>query len=285
MKRKGDLIFWSISELNTTKEHLADLGLERFIPRNDYKTALIKTMKKLTKGNEKLYRRFNDLGHNVNFSVFEQKIEGGDLSLDREISISLNKRSGVLTCASESDLFKRIKDAYLEETKTIDSSQLRSLILKIVKHDCFGIPMRQGGGIYFIDSRFDEIRTRITKVFEAFPRETRINTVPVYSDAQTLDAIEHAAAEDVFGDIEALVKDINQRFEKGTITRRQLDGDRDRLQEIVKKTEVHAESLRTKAAAIRARLLTAKQAIMKVTVNVDAGIIEPADFMKALGKL
>ena len=57
MKLKGSMIFWELSEIQTTKDELAALGFSEFVPRNDFKAALIKALKVVTKGNEKLYRR------------------------------------------------------------------------------------------------------------------------------------------------------------------------------------------------------------------------------------
>jgi hypothetical protein len=81
MKRKGDLIFWDISELKTTKDALESLGFGAFVPRNDFKSAIIKALKIVTKGNEKLYRRFNDESDSVSFTAQKEFIKNTETSL------------------------------------------------------------------------------------------------------------------------------------------------------------------------------------------------------------
>lgn len=287
MNRKGDLIFWEINDLTTTKETLAALGFDKFVPRNDFKSAMIKALKKVTKGNDRLYRRFNDKAAEVSFAIFEQRISDSEIVLDREITITVDKKSGSLSTKAEYDgpFYQAIRDSYLAEGKTIDSSQFRSLVLKVVQSECYGIPMRKGGGVYFIKASFDELQKRLNKLFDAFPQNTKLSRVPIYSDASTLDALESAASSDLFGEIDSLVNDINKRFELGTITRRQLDGSHERIQAIVKKTEIHADTLRAKASSIKVKLEIAKKAVKSVADRVSAGIIEPKDFMKALSEL
>lgn len=287
MKRKGDLVFWEISELTTTKEHLESLGFDRLVPRNDYRSAMIKALKKITKGNDKLYRRFNDKAEEVSFAIFEQRISESDILLDREITITIDKKTGALSTKAEYDgeFYRSIRDIYLNESKTIDSSQFRSMVLRVVQQECFGVPMRKGGGVYFIKESFDETQRKLNELFNAFPHQATLHRVPIYDDPSTLTALESAVSEDLTGDIESLVADINKRFEEGKITRRQLEGDQERIQKIVQKTEVHADALRAKASAIRAKLELAKKAVKSVIDKVESGIIEPKAFMKALGEL
>lgn len=287
MKRLGDMIYWEISDLTTTKDTLDAIGFGKLVPRNDYKSAMIKALKKLTKGNDKLYRRFNDKANEVSFAIFEQRISDAEISLDKEITVSIDKKTGALSVKAEDDgpFYQSIRDLYLSESKTIDSNQFRSLVLKVVQQECFGISMRRGGGIYFIRSDFDVTQRRLNELFNAFPQQASLHRVPIYDDPSSLSALESAASDDLVGDIDSLVADINKRFEEGKITRRQLEGDQDRIQKIVKKTDIYADTLRAKAASIKAKLELAKKAVKSVIDKVDAGIVEPKDFMKALGEL
>lgn len=288
MKRKGDLIFWEISDLSTTKDDLERLGFDKFVPRNDYKAAMVKTLKKVTKGNEKLYRRFADKEEEVSFSVFEQRTSDREITLDREITITIDKKTGALSTKAEYDgpYYQSIRDLYLSESKTINSDQFRALVLKVIQHDCCGIPMRRGGGMYFVKSDFDDVvRNRLQKLFNAFPQNARLSKVPIYDDPSTLESLEHATSEDIFDDIDSLLADINKRFENGSITKIQLEGDVRRIGAIVKKTEIHADTLRAKSVAIKAKLNLAQKAVAAVADKVRSGIVEPKDFMKALGEL
>ena len=284
MNRKGHLIFWEISELTTSKDHLASLGFDRFVPRNDYKSAMIKALKKVTKGDDKLYRRFNDKSDSVSFGIFAENIEGGDISIDREYVIRVNKVHGEveMDAAVHSPLLDRLIEQYEKGRETLDSSQLRSLVMKIVRRECFGLPMRSSGGIYFIDTRFEGTLDKLRELFSAFPHHAKLHIVPVYDDQGTKDAVQDAAALDVTGSVESLIADINKRFKDGTITKRQLEGDKERMERIVERMVVHKNNLREAYLELSNKTVDVQKAINLVITNVENNLIEPDDFMSAL---
>lgn len=284
MERKGDLIFWEISsDLSVTKDELASVGFDKYVPRNDYKSQMIKALMKVTRGNEKLYRRFNDNSDSVSFGVFQEVVSEHEIALEKELILTLDKNDGSVSYGLH-PLANQIMDIYLSSGETLDARQIRSMLLKIVKNECFGISMRSGGGIYFIDAAFDHTRAKLLSFFQKFPSET-LHIVPVYKNEQTEKAIEHAAKEDIFGDIETLVADIDRRFKDGSITKRQLEGDKDRANRILEKARVHRDNLRLAAAEVSAKLATLGVSIEKVITRVESGLVEPDDFANLLESL
>jgi hypothetical protein len=289
MQRKGDLIFWSINELETTKDALIDLGFDRFVPRNDYKSALIKAIKKITRGDDKLYRRFGDAGDEVKFAVFNEVVSGDELNLDRELGLVLNKKSGVISPVraedTDSRLYALIQEEFRRAAKTIDSNQFRQLVLRIVRQEGWGVAMRDGGGIYFVDARFDKMLERLQSLFTAFQASATLHRVPIFDNAGTHEALSTAISEDIAGDIASLVADIDKRFKDGSITKRQLEGDMARAADIVEKYKIHSENLRARAGAINAKLHNVMTTLREVQDRVERGIVEPSDFMKSLESL
>lgn len=289
MQRKGDLIFWSISELETTKEALIDLGFDRFVPRNDYKSALIKAIKKITKGDDKMYRRFGETKDECKFGVFSEVVTGDELAFDRELGIVLNKRGGHIHPVRPEDTSSRLYSLISEEfrlaAKTIDSNQFRQLVLRIVRQEGWGVAMRDGGGIYFVDARFDSMLERLQRLFTAFQSKATLHRVPIFDNAGTHEALSSAISEDIAGDIGSLVADIDKRFKEGVITKRQLEGDMNRAHEILEKYKIHSENLRARAGAINAKLRTVVDTLKAVQERVERGIVEPDDFMKSLESL
>lgn len=283
MKRKGDLIFWEISELTTTKAELEALGFADFIPRNDYKSAMIKALKEFTKGNDKLYRRHSESAYSVSFTVFIEHEEEGHLDLQREVVIKLDKRTGAAAIGSEdTDVCSRLVESYGRHKETIDSNQLRAMILKLVKRDCYGVPMRKGGGIYFIDAAFDDKRDRLTRLFETFSANAMLRSVPIYDDKSTVEAIEQVVSDNIFDEMDGLIADVNGRFKDGSITKRQLEGDKTRAETLLTKIKVHTENLHRKAGEVSERAFKLSTALELVFGRVEAGIVEPDDFMNAL---
>ena len=289
MKRKGDMIFWEISELSTTKEKLAELGFADLIPRNDHKTALIKALKEVLKGDEKDYERFNDKGKSCHFAVLVKHIEGNrHLGYQAEINIRLEKESGVIyhedSKPETAAIFAEICDEYQKQRLTINSNQFRSLVIKAVK-EAYGVSVRSGGGVYYIDERFDENRVKLERLFQAFPGQAMLSSFPVYDNESTLQVIENGAYEEVYAEIETLVRDTEKAFKERKITKRQLEGKINEVEEIFKKISVHKENLRARAEALGAKALTFKRAVDLSFSKIEEGVIDPADFMKLLGEL
>lgn len=284
MEKKGDLIFWEISEVTTTKDKLAAMGFERFVPRNDFKSAMIKALRHITKGNDKLYRRFNDRSESVNFGVFIEEVGEDSISLNKELVIKVDKTHGNADYSAANHLADAIHDNYRTAKETLDAGQLRSLILKVVKHECYGFAMRSGGGIYFIDRRFEDTLGRLKELFSGFP-EARLHIVPVYDDQGTVEALEEAVTMDVTGDINSLINDIDRRFKDGSITKRQLEGDKDRAQKIIEKMAVHKKHLRDRYMEVSNRLVGVQKAIEGVFTKVENELVEPEDFMNMLDSL
>jgi hypothetical protein len=290
MECKGDLIFWEISsELNATKAELAEMGFERCVPRNDFKAAMVKALMLITRGNEKLYRRFNDNSDSVSFGVFHETVENDEISLDKELIIILNKNDGLVEFSNrDNPLVPFILDSYMGGKETLDARQIRAMLLKIVKNECFGIPMRSGGGIYFLDRKipnYAQNRKKIQSFFDKFPLHTTLHTVPIYENEETSAAIEYAVKDDIFGDIDELVSSIDKRFKDGSITKRQLDGDKERASKILEKIRVHRDNLRLAAAQVSAKLLNVSGSIENLVERVENGLVEPDDFAKMLESL
>ncbi len=294
LQRKGDIVWWSIRELETTKEKLVDLGVpSQFIPRNDFKSALIKALIKITTkktgvrlSKKKIYKRYKDQGRYVRFGVYEWQFDPtGELALPREIVVTLDKDVGVVTSDTPGEFFDEIKATFMHEKTTINSKQLRTVLSRIIRRTLRGVQMRDGGGVYYIDKSQDHKREELLKVFREFSVHARLHVVPANNDAQTSAEIERATTVMFVEEVDALIKDINQRFESGRITRRQLENQQQRIDEILQRHSENAENMRTQAQAIKAKLLLTELAVKEVMGRVDAGIIEPQDFMNALGAL
>ena len=284
--RKGDMVFWEISEFETTKEAIEAAGFR--VPRNNYKSALIKALKILTKGNEKDYKRFNDKDDSVSFAIFARVITGDTIDMNKEIIVRLDKKTGVVhhteggveTAAA----FTRICEVYGEQKLTINASQFRSVVTDAVR-EAYGVSVRSGGGVYYIDKRFDERRAKLQRLFDIFPGKAKLFSFPIHSDEGSLEVIENAASTDIFGEINTLIKEVNDAFRERKITKRQLEGARDRASSIVETIKVHEENLRGSLSKVSDELNRVRTALSGVFSKVEEGIVEPEDFMRMLKEL
>jgi len=279
MITKGSFLFWEMSDVKTNKEALEALGFGAFVPRNDYKTALIKSLKDYTKGNEKLYRRFNDVGDSVSFSVFIETTEDEELDLRKEITIKLDKKSGVMTGA-----IPVIEAKFRAEMSTIDSVQLRALILKALRTNSHAIAMRSGGGFYFIDERHKNTLEPVVQLFNSI-EGAKLYQIPVYNDSATLEAIEDATASEIFSDIEGLIVDVTREFNNGDLTERKLSTKLDNIGQILKKVKLHEENLGKRVTSVRERIATLANSLEITTKRVASGVEAEANFIECLQAL
>jgi len=286
MSKRGDLIFWEISEFSTSKERLIELGFEELMPRNDYRTAAVKAIRKLTKGGDKMYRKFNDTSKSVSFGVFLENTTDEDIALNREMIVHVDKRTGKVTIPT-GDVAARetFHDEYHIAKETIDASQIRTLIMRIVRRECFGFGMRKSGGIYFIDERFMGTMGKLEKLFAAFQESCRLHRVPIYDDPGTQEAIEHAASEDISSEIDVIIRRVQEGMKKGTLTRRGLDGQVSVANEIFAKIKVHEDNLRSRLEEIQGKVLKVKEVFGRVMDDAGKIALDPEDFMSALGEL
>jgi len=283
--KKGNLIFWEISNFETTKEELIELGLEVFIPRNDYKSAMIKALHKITRGNERLYRRFNDNNDGkVSFGLFQEVTTPDNIEINKELIIKMNKITGHIEFSdNDNAITSVISDEYERAKRTINSSQFRTLVLNIVKAN-HGVSLKKDGGVYFVDEKFKETVEKLKLVFNQFP-SAKLHVIELYNDPQTLDAIEFATSSSIFKDIEKVIKEVRNQVADGSITKKILSNRTEAAAKILEKIRVHEDSLRSKADELKNRLGKVVEVLDGVLVEADSIAMDPEDFMDALAKI
>jgi len=288
-KRVGDLIYWSIEDLETTKEKLHEMGFESYIPRNDYRSAMIKTLRRVLKGDDRFYRKFKDHNEGVFFAVVQPVVNEEDYDIDfkREVVIRLDKKTGSVEYrnkenASE-EFMERIQLEYEHAQITIDSTQFRKIITDVIKKDCFGVSLRKSGGIYFIDEKFDSTREKLQELFSAFPGQATLSSVPIYNDKGTEDALEEATSKDIFSDIEIIINELKEKTDAGDITARIIEHRQVEADKVFEKIQVHEKHLRLKAETVKTRLMSV-QRLLKDAID-EATVTSPEAFMSELKKL
>jgi len=283
--KKGDLIYWEISDLKTTEKEISDLGFGDYLSDNGFKKAMLKAVNVVQKRSDRMYRRFNDKGKSVSFGIFLEQITDQDITIDKELVVTLDKKTGSVEFSDHSHpMSAEIMTLYRAEQLTIDSTQFRSMVKKVVRNQCHGISMRTHGGIYFIDDKFKESLGVLRGLFNAFP-QAQLKVIPIYDDAGSLDAIEDATHADIFGDIEALIKEVKDQTEKGAITERVLEGKVAKSNEILKKIKIHEANLREKANEVKVKLSSVVKQLQDNVNKAEQIAMNPEDFLSALASL
>jgi len=284
--QKGELIFWSITDFNVEtaelERRLKAVDLEVTIPRNKYRAIMLRTLRTLLRGNERFYRKFRDTVNSCSFAVIDPIEADDDIEFKKEFIVSLDKISGEVKFSTKGLFQSEILKTYKATQGTIDAGQFRTMVLEVVKKTCYGISMRRGGGIYFIDKRFAGTKEKLEKLFSAFPENTRLLSVPIYDDSATEEALEHAASDDIFSEIEELLADMSAKVEGGNFSRKVLEGRKEEAKRIFEKIQVHEVNLRSKADDVKKKLTNISKAMEAVTGKIEEGIFEAKDFYEEL---
>ena len=282
--KKGVLVTWELSNVRTTAELLSGAGFDKYLPSNGAKTALIKALKQYKKtSSDKIYRRWDDAALSAKFTVFFEEVQDNNLKMNDEATIELNKRTGDISLLHGSrEAFEKIQALYDSEGATLNTDQFRQIIKNIISHDLHGFAARKGGGVYFIDERFREGLENLKKIFNMFPLNAKLHIIPVYNDEETLQVLEHHVADDLFAQIDVLIKDIDEEFKKGTINPRKLENRKEKASEILSTIAIHEENLRGAYETVKTKLESVAKSLDGVTGKVERGIQETNDFMGLL---
>jgi hypothetical protein len=279
--QKGTLLFWTISDLTTTADKLRALGFGHYLPRNEYKTAMIKALHKYVKGNVKLYRRFDDFPKDVKFGVFVQTTGGGTIDMNREVVITVNKTTGLASFNSQVPFDETpILTEFELAKKTLDSDQFRTLVTEFVKNN-HGVPMKPSGGLYFIDKRFNGAIEELQNLFDTYP-EAILYKMEVGSDEDSLTAIEDATAAQLFKQAEDLALEVTEAFAKGTITRKQLENRQADALKILGEVRIHEQNLRSQAESLKEKITRIDEVVSKALHSVETGLDDSEGFTSML---
>lgn len=259
-EKDGEIVYWEIDDFKTNLTELKQLGFEKYLPYNTPKTALIKALKVISKGNDRFYKRFADRAGQVRFAVvnpavYENQDRDVDIDFNKEIVINLEKNSGYLTCtnqgSSDPEFFNTIMRQYLMERGTIDTTQFRALIRKFIRNACLGVPMRRRGGMYFVDVRHQRTLNRIHGLFEHFRQHATLYRIPLnLGDAKTASAVHDALSHDFESEIGELIA----WFDGDNITNRSLKNRVKDVEGLKERIEFHSVNLAEKAETLKNQL-------------------------------
>ena len=284
--KKGDLIFWTIRDMAVDPNKLIELGFEAYVPRNDYKSAMIKALRVLVKGNEKLYRK-DDGETDVTFAVFQQVSSVDGISINREFQFKVVKATGVVSSDQPDwDSFYSgsiLKEAYESSKITLNSEQIRSMLAKSIKNEFYGVSIKSRGGVYFVnEANTEAAQKKYGPFFQAFPEDTSLSVMPIHDEKGSMEAIEKATSLEVFSEIEALIAGIEKEVKADTMTTRKLDNDRAEIDKLIEKAKILQSNLQSSLGEVSSRIGNVSTALSKVVVDAKGRIVDPTDFMAML---
>jgi len=278
-KLKGHIIFWEISEFTTElgeiERVLKNIGVnpEDYLPRNDYKSSLLRGLKvtlKKDKDDDRFYRRLDDKPTGVKFAVIVPKefwvgSTLTDIEFKKEVLIELDKTTGKVTYDHESAFSDSVNDAYREAKQHLDAKQFRSLLLKLLKEECRGVALRKAGGVYYVSEADLPKLDKLRQLFEAFKKDARLEEIPIFNDASTEQAIEHAVTDDLLTELEMLRAEMIDKKMTDVILRNR----REAINQLIERVNHHRDDLRSQHVTLDNKFSEMKGLIDKALVTSD----------------
>lgn len=292
MEMRGTLVWWRfdsfMTDRNELEKRLEKLGALKnqpekkafkgkknssprtfvdLLPRNSYKSALLRSLRQLLRGDDRFYKKLKDVKESVTvpvilpIEIIKEHVVS-DIKFEREVTVVLDKKTGKLSFNQETPFNTVIEEEYKKMMKLFDTEQLSALLTHIVKEECFGVSIKLG--VYYIPEMHLEkleILQRIVNYFE--PDQIELFQVPVYNDQATQRAVQAAIEDDMLDKIDKLKEEFAKLTRSGKLSR-ELRGNRlTEIMSLIKRARTYKKDLASKAASIDGRLLGIEEKIGK----------------------
>lgn len=286
---KGHLVFWKMdTSIEVPREDVVK-SLEKFgalprvmgknanasksyadlLPKSDYVGAMGRALRKVCKvqNDEDLSRFAKALPHageeRASWVIAVTKLLEAtpdapvDINLHKEVTVSVHKVTGKVGLSHEFPQKRELLQSYRDAQGSADYGQLTAVAMKIIKNQCFGIPLRQYGGFYFVnDSNLETLQT-LREFFLCFPQDMmRLLEIPIRHDDLTNSAIEDALVESLDKEIKDFVKTVKEKVAFGKVTSRFALGKKEAAEQIMEKVDAHRRDLRTQSKMLTKKLDT-----------------------------
>lgn len=102
-------------------------------------------------------------------------------------------------------LARELEAVYLRERGCLDSNGIR-LMVKTALSECHATLVREGGGVYFVSSKYDPQLDALVKIADVIPGAT-VHTVPLIDDRRQRDLVKKAYEAEVTTEVDKLIVD------------------------------------------------------------------------------
>jgi len=309
MKRRGSLVWWAVGDrFQTTKQRLQELGFEDITPANDFRTSLIKAVKKVKKdmgldhgltGFPKAntqHHRYLDTPERCEICIYKPTVVDGEPYYVKLCKCILDKDSGHLDVDVLDIAFAHRVDAlrneYRIQREAIDAVQFRLLVKKLIvgtgQMSCNGISMRPvSGGVYYVDARFDDRFNAVRELFRNIDTAggyCRLDSVPIFNTTETAEALEYATTIEIKNAITKFEEKLAAEVKKGMSPKR-LAGRKREAEGLISRIRTHSENLTASAEAFNATTENYIKVMNDRIVAAAGKTVEPFDLGQAIADL
>jgi len=291
------------------------LGYPGVVPNQEVQTALRRGIKQLLRDRKQPDRIQHELRDEASDTELIFNLVKGVDSYEIDLRVRIEKISGTISfwkpCsearraelgvysawerigADDHEDIAPITELYHKNRSFRNGDVLRRILYSIMRHDCVGTPLKKGSGIHFVPTSQEEQLEKLRKVFAAFPESVRPFEMPVPNDEKSQAVIESYVYDDLFSDVEGLVKDLVDNvsgevdpkdFREKSNTIRKIETRREKAGKLLDRAKLLETELRSKADGIKSRLAEIETTLGKAVNFADAAS-QPFDLGEALAEL
>jgi hypothetical protein len=249
MKIKGRLITFEIASGKYELDILDRNGFEKYTPEWSAKSVCLQAIKDtkrdLGEYQSLIHREIDKTEDTTTYALRKTYVgrdedHNKDLGLEKLCNVKISKR-GDLDCTGDQVISDLLRANYKNNREQLDATRLRPKVVQIIKNVLYGIPMRKGGGVYFVDETFNEDLDRLRSLMKEDGMS--LHEFVIYDDSETLDAIEYSANSFLSDSIESAISKFEKDLEK-EMSGKTLDRHIKDVKKLGLKAERHAENLR-----------------------------------------
>lgn len=261
-KPMGFLVWWSLSSCQIPREVMADWArlhhFERCLPEAGPVALLRRAEHLVAAGHpEVLFRPLKAGGRNeATHSVLERAADG-DARIDytQRATISVDKSGSLSSDAPGNEWVTQVLWRYQQLRAVADTHDVSELVVRSVR-ELSGVPMRETGGVYFVDAR----HTKSVAALRDFVNALGGSSMSVFKvrDADEREQVSGAARSSLTQRVRALQADL-EAFLAGDVKERGVASRVAKFNELRAEVEFYGDMLRDVAGDLTAQIDAAKE--------------------------
>jgi len=213
----GYTVYWNIANIEVPRNKFIENVCEFNLPEDEvanvtHKAALRKALKALSA--KRLIRQIDANDDRVVYAVVKEQINKreSDVNYDKESIVIYDKRNEYIRF--KGSRIERLKDAFDRYMGVFTAQDIRSYLVRVIKHEALGITIRERGGIYYVTNRYADLIKNLSSLAESCGDNCYLHYFGLIDTEEAKKAIEIAFKEEFMDEVGFRTTKL-QRFAEG----------------------------------------------------------------------
>jgi hypothetical protein len=204
------------------QELLTEVGIDanlacKPLPKN----AFLRVVRAKAKGRDSFARKIIDDAGRAASVILQEDVDHQNVSVDLQTrtTVEFDKENKTIKTTGEGAV--EMEKGYQRYLGEYAADQFRTVANKHIKRNCKGIPMRDGGGLYFIPATLTHELDKLDALFEKFGDAADLSIIPIIDTKQAKKEMWKSLTAEVTGELQKMKKDMGKLDDE--ITERSME--------------------------------------------------------------